>query len=608
MHIEYVVDTRCYSFESDNEVNINGHELSDLSDIFEDDLTDEDWERRDNVQLIQERTQSLSLDDIPYDRDVKFINIPSSSRNKSAIENVSNRLFQQVKLITGANAGSIEKLDRHYMMMDQRKRDYDNNFSDKRGNHPSGVGGRNPAKPKKKKNYKKNKDSDDDWSGAQPIHGEGKLGRPFEGNRYRSEQRNESKKVYSSESSKRSHQGQHEDLSYSRRADSEGHTDMGKSAANESNLQFLGDASHTDSRNGNHDLQAAVEVRELSGLVVVDDATKFADDDHQQAMYIPDFGVDRANYDHDQVGYPHGNHRQAFVPTGGRRGQQKQQLNRRNHVAVDTLTGHGMMPSKINGEGTSGGYPQNPSEYIRHHHRLTEVQADPSQADYHSNPTVASHQKGGRYQNFQQHIHSQHQNKGANHSYSGGRGYGVPFLTSDGGYHYGKRGGHYQAGRGGGPRHYPYPGEAHHTRSPHFDHEVPDPLQTQFLTSTDLAVSPSTDVHAYHSGAYVTYASNPGGRDVDSYSINRGGEQSSQGLIHNHSNSGPASSMTARQQSQGQYSQSQSRGTTSIRSPSSAIIQSYSQDQPQAQQSQPAKSDTKLNPAAAEWVPSFRAH
>jgi hypothetical protein len=128
---------------------------------------------------------------------------------------------------------------------------------------------------------------------------------------------------------------------------------------------------------------------------------------------------------------------------------------------------------------------------------------------------------------------------------------------------------------------------------------VPDPLQTQFLTSTDLAVSPSTDVHAYHSGAYVTYASNPGGRDVDSYSINRGGEQLSQGLIHNHSNSGPASSMTARQQSQGQYSQIQSRGTTSISSPSSAIIQSSSQDQPQSQ-SQPAKSDTKLNPAAAE--------
>eukprot|EP01035_Chromulina_nebulosa_P025980 gene25980-33967_t len=116
--VHYISDKRCYSFESDNEDNINGYELSDLSDNFDDDSIELD-------KAVPNQLQSLALEDIPYDRDVKYINIPSSSRHKSLLRNIPNRLFQQVRTITEGNVEDIEKLNKHYAALDQNKKEYD---------------------------------------------------------------------------------------------------------------------------------------------------------------------------------------------------------------------------------------------------------------------------------------------------------------------------------------------------------------------------------------------------------------------------------------------------------------------------------------------------
>lgn len=116
--VHYISDKRCYSFESDNDENINGYELSDLSDNFDDDSVEVE-------KSVPNQLQSLALEDIPYDRDVKYINIPSSSRQKSLLRNTPNRLFQQVRTIVEGNVDDIEHLDRHYAALDQNKREYD---------------------------------------------------------------------------------------------------------------------------------------------------------------------------------------------------------------------------------------------------------------------------------------------------------------------------------------------------------------------------------------------------------------------------------------------------------------------------------------------------
>jgi hypothetical protein len=151
--VHYITDGRCYSFESDNENNINGYELSDLSDIFEDDSID-------IKKAVQNQLQSLTLDDIPYDRDVNYINIPSSTRQKSLLRNVPNRLFQQVRtIITEGNVEEIGKLDRHFAALDQTKREYDRRslFTDKKDD--GGFRGGNTKKKRSRKPKNDNKES-----------------------------------------------------------------------------------------------------------------------------------------------------------------------------------------------------------------------------------------------------------------------------------------------------------------------------------------------------------------------------------------------------------------------------------------------------------------
>jgi len=112
-----------YNFESDNEDNINTDDLSDLSDVFE--------EEHDEPVLSGSRgnldESAISLDDITYDRDLKYINVPNGGRSKPVILQ-NNRLLKQVRTITNGASAELNELDQHYTDMDNRKRDHDKKF------------------------------------------------------------------------------------------------------------------------------------------------------------------------------------------------------------------------------------------------------------------------------------------------------------------------------------------------------------------------------------------------------------------------------------------------------------------------------------------------
>ena len=115
---------RAYNFESDNEDNINIDDLSDLSDVFED-----DHEQAFSVGTGSNLNEAaISLDDITYDRDLKLINVPNGGRTKPVILQSNNRLLKQVRQITTDASAELNDLDRHYADMDDRKRNHDKKF------------------------------------------------------------------------------------------------------------------------------------------------------------------------------------------------------------------------------------------------------------------------------------------------------------------------------------------------------------------------------------------------------------------------------------------------------------------------------------------------
>ena len=104
-------------------------DLSDISDLFESDahLLNLDI-GISNVGASQNReVQMLSLDEVPYSRDLKWINTPEDDRPKPRIIKTGNRFLKQVQGITSQNHGELKDLDRHYRGLDQKKRDYDMN-------------------------------------------------------------------------------------------------------------------------------------------------------------------------------------------------------------------------------------------------------------------------------------------------------------------------------------------------------------------------------------------------------------------------------------------------------------------------------------------------
>jgi hypothetical protein len=110
---------RSFNFESDNEGNINGDELSDLSDVFEDFRSEE---ITSNVPV-----ECISLDDITYDRDLKWINVPNGARPKPVILQ-GNKFLKQVQTITRDSSSDLHALDDRYAQMDDRKRNHDKKF------------------------------------------------------------------------------------------------------------------------------------------------------------------------------------------------------------------------------------------------------------------------------------------------------------------------------------------------------------------------------------------------------------------------------------------------------------------------------------------------
>ncbi|RYH14665.1 hypothetical protein EON65_33245, partial [archaeon] len=128
----HVPINRAYVFESDDESHINADDLSDLSDVFDD---------NDN-EVVEKPVESvgISLDDIPYDRDLKWINVPKTSRPKGTLVNpdAAVRMLKSVETnvntvkgnnnLTRNNAddGNRRQEDRRYPQepkMSLRKRD-----------------------------------------------------------------------------------------------------------------------------------------------------------------------------------------------------------------------------------------------------------------------------------------------------------------------------------------------------------------------------------------------------------------------------------------------------------------------------------------------------
>ena len=117
---------RAYNFESDDEYNVNTDDLSDLSDVF-DEVPKHLPLTTGGKNDLNDSSQSISIDDIPYDRDLKYINVPNGSRPKPVILQ-SNRFLKQVPSITNNASTELQQLDQHYVDMDGRKRDHEKKF------------------------------------------------------------------------------------------------------------------------------------------------------------------------------------------------------------------------------------------------------------------------------------------------------------------------------------------------------------------------------------------------------------------------------------------------------------------------------------------------
>uniref|UniRef100_A0A7S3UTB5 Uncharacterized protein n=1 Tax=Heterosigma akashiwo TaxID=2829 RepID=A0A7S3UTB5_HETAK len=113
-------------------------------------------DRRREISAPEERPENdepvaiLSLDEVPYDRDLKWCNQASNARPRRTVGK-GHRMFQQVADITEGAVQEYGQLDSHYRALDQRKVLYDaevgRNVAAAGGHHPGsqrrgGRGGR----------------------------------------------------------------------------------------------------------------------------------------------------------------------------------------------------------------------------------------------------------------------------------------------------------------------------------------------------------------------------------------------------------------------------------------------------------------------------------
>ena len=73
----------------------------------------------------------LALDEVPYDRNLKYVNVATGSRPVPKIERQGNRFLQQVQSIASGNVGELQQLDQHYAQLDQRKREQEQHVREK---------------------------------------------------------------------------------------------------------------------------------------------------------------------------------------------------------------------------------------------------------------------------------------------------------------------------------------------------------------------------------------------------------------------------------------------------------------------------------------------
>jgi hypothetical protein len=112
-----------YNFESDNESHLNGEDLSELSDFFEDDISEHEKDPSKGSRATSEKSL-LTIDDIPYDRDLKFVNVPNAARQKTTGAPGTNRLLKQITEITRGNTKELKNVGGDlYKRSDSKKKD-----------------------------------------------------------------------------------------------------------------------------------------------------------------------------------------------------------------------------------------------------------------------------------------------------------------------------------------------------------------------------------------------------------------------------------------------------------------------------------------------------
>jgi hypothetical protein len=125
-----------YVFESDDDSHINAHDLSDLSDHFDEDECEPSPPLPSNIVL--DPTPSISLDEIPYDRDLKWINVPTTARPKPALNSNVSRMLKQVDAITSGNANiDAKKSEDRPKKQEERKKYHESKGFQRKKPEPS---------------------------------------------------------------------------------------------------------------------------------------------------------------------------------------------------------------------------------------------------------------------------------------------------------------------------------------------------------------------------------------------------------------------------------------------------------------------------------------
>lgn len=151
-----IVNTLATSLTPEDHGNISDNDdgaLSDLSDEpdydpFQDDAhlldlaeandEEDDQEKEEDTDEVigrvkvdaHEGVKLLSLDEVPFDRDIRYVNVAVAPRPRQLVEfgdgkRGARAMLRQVSKITKGNAAELAVLDNHYKELDRLKKDYD---------------------------------------------------------------------------------------------------------------------------------------------------------------------------------------------------------------------------------------------------------------------------------------------------------------------------------------------------------------------------------------------------------------------------------------------------------------------------------------------------